>query len=181
MIKEVRERVLTYKDEQIRAWTQGDKSLAPSFLDVAPAVFNQPQYHFGEVFTLRSYHERDGWLGFILYALGGQYPRSASRLEGRRKAEQIIPADALRRFRDARMSDSRGGGEPDLFLYKPDGSFMFVEVKKAGDRISPSQLRCIAQIVGILGCPVDIVYLRRENQNYDPKTYQLDLSPWLAT
>ncbi len=184
MIQQVRETVLTYKDDQLRAWKAGDKSLAPPFLAVAPAVLNQPSYHFGEVFTLSSYYERHGWLGFLLYALGNQYPGSADRGEGRRKAEQIIPPDDLRRFRDVRMRDSSGRlgrGEPDLFLYKDDGSFMFVEVKKDRDRLSPAQLTCIAQIRGILRCPVDIVYLRRENQRYEAKTYTLDFAPWLTT
>ncbi len=184
MIENVTETVLTYGDEQLRAWKAGDKSLAPSFLVVPPAVFNQPSYHFGEVFTLRSYHDRDGWLAFLLYALGDQYPKSADRLEGRRKVAEIIPADALRRFRAVRATDSSyilGRGEPDLFLYKNDGSFMFVEVKKGGDKISQAQLSCMAQIRAVLRCPVDIVYLCPENHRHEAKTYKLDLGPWLAT
>lgn len=184
MIREIQEMVLTFTKEQEHAWIHGDKSLMPPFLDIAPAVFNQPRYHFAEAFTLRSYHERDGWLGFHFYALGKQYPRSASRIAGRRKAEEIIPPAALQRLRDVRAADSsgiRGRGEPDLFLYKDDGSFMFAEVKKGADRLWPAQLRCISQILAILQCPVDIVHLTRENQRYVPKTYQLDLSPWLAS
>ena len=173
-----------YADDQLRVWKAGDKSLAPSFLTVPPVVRNQPSYHFGEVFTIRSYHERGGWLGCLLYALGNQYPKSKDRLEGRRKVMEIIPADALRRFRAVRAADSSyilGRGEPDLFLYRDDGSFMFVEVKKGGDKISKAQLDCMAQIRAILGCPVDIVYLCRENHHHEAKTYQLDLGPWLAT
>ncbi len=58
---------------------------------------------------------------------------------------------------------------------------MFVEVKKGGDRLRPAQLLCIAQIRAILRCPVDIVYLCRENQRYGAKTYVLDLASWVAT
>jgi hypothetical protein len=184
MIEKLHETVLTYRDDQYRAWKAGDKSLVPSFLAVPPAVLNQPSYHFGEVFTLSSYHERLGWFGFFLFALGTQFPESRDREEGRRKLAEIIPAAALQRFRSVRAADSTcilGRGEPDLFLYKDDGSFMFVEVKKGPDKISQAQLTCIAQIRAILRCPVDIVYLCTENQRREPKTYMLDLGPWLST
>ena len=129
MIEQLPETVLTYKDDQLSAWIAGDKSLVPSFLTVPPAVLNQPSYHFGEAFTVRSYHERLGWLGFFLFALGTQFPGSRDRHEGRRKLAEIIPAAALQKFRSVRAEDPScilGAGEPDLFLYKDDGSFMFV-------------------------------------------------------
>jgi hypothetical protein len=55
---------------------------------------------------------------------------------------------------------------------------MFVEVKKERDEISPMQLRCLALIWDVLGCPIKIVYLREEKQRYMPKTYLLDLDKY---
>ncbi|WP_338419961.1 VRR-NUC domain-containing protein [Vibrio furnissii] len=66
-------------------------------------------------------------------------------------------------------------GEPDLFLYKDDGSVLFVEVKKQSDRLSPSQLVCLAQIKSILNCDVGVAYLAEEKQVYQPKTYELNI------
>lgn len=68
-----------------------------------------------------------------------------------------------------------GQGDPDLFMYHPDGRVKFVEVKKQADRIHPPQLTCLAQIIAILGYPVEIVYLREQLQPYSQKTYVLDL------
>ncbi|MCK7497779.1 MAG: VRR-NUC domain-containing protein [Comamonadaceae bacterium] len=62
----------------------------------------------------------------------------------------------------------RGAGEPDLFLFKESGLFMFVEVKKGADRVGPAQLECIAQIRAILRCPVEIVYAT-DREGYVPK------------
>ncbi|MGM2827274.1 VRR-NUC domain-containing protein, partial [Bacillus cereus group sp. Bce006] len=72
-------------------------------------------------------------------------------------------------------------GEPDLFLYKEDGSVLFVEVKKGSDRLSQSQLVCLSQIKSILGCDVAVVYLTEENQVYEPKTYMLDVIEFPAS
>jgi hypothetical protein len=178
MVIEIPEKILVYNQQDFEAWTQGDKSLIPSFLPVPDAVANQPQYHFPEILTLRHYHQSHGWLGFHLYALGPQYPGSESRKLGRAFVERIIPADDLQRFRQLQAADPlirSGAGEPDLFLYNEKGAFMFVEVKKGPDRIRAPQLRCIALILAILRCPVDIVHLREERQSYRPKSHKVDL------
>jgi uncharacterized spore protein YtfJ len=66
--------------------------------------------------------------------------------------------------------------EPDLFLYKADKSFKFAEVKKGRDHLSESQFACIAQILDVLGCQVDIVSVLAEGKTSVPRTYQFDLS-----
>ncbi len=178
MIIQFQEKVLTYTREQLDSWRNGDKSLIPAFVEDRTMIVNQPKYHFGEIFVLRHYHESEGWLGFKSYALGMQYPNSINRAKGRAKVEEIIPADKLAQFRNLRDQgrDSRlGMGEPDLFLYNSSGAYMFVEVKKQTDRISSAQLRCMAQIIATLGCPVEIVYLCEGGRRHTPKSYSLDL------
>jgi len=175
---ELLERVLAYHQEQLDAWIHGDRSLMPAFVDPTVLVKNSPRRHFGEMFALRHYHETEGWKGFSSYALGQELRGSERRRAGRATVEEIIPRRSLRRLWALRATaaDRRfGGGTPDLFLYDEDGRFKFVEVKKAIDRLRPSQLRCIAQIVRALHCEVDIVYLREAHQTYTPKTYVLDL------
>ncbi len=175
---ELTETVLLYRAQQLVAWKNGDKSIIPNFVKVFPNIANQPERHFAEMLTLRHYHEQQGWKGFTSYALGEQYPHSARRIEGRAKVEELVPKHRLLRLRKLRGSDHDrrfGGGEPDLFLYKGDGSFKFVEVKKGRDQLREPQIRCIAQILGVLRCEVDILYVREELQQYTPKRYRFDL------
>ena len=174
----IEETVLTYRQEQLRAWKAGDRSIAPAFLKITTNYRNQPHYHFGETFTLRHFHKTEGWKGFASYALGPQYPGSQRREAGRRKAKEVIPETRLQHLLERRSAPRlkrSGSGEPDLFLYKRDGSFKFAEVKKGSDRLSQRQLTCIAQVLAILRCKVSIVYLRREDQKYSPKRYRFDL------
>ncbi len=174
---EVEERVLPFRAKQLEAWKKGDKSIAPPYSVVPPIVRNQPAYHFAETLALRDYYDKDGWQGFSSYALGAQYPNSERRAAGRRKVEEVIPSRKLARLRSARSAMEktyRGAGEPDLFLFKESGLFMFVEVKKGADRVGPAQLECIAQIRAILRCQVDIVYAT-DREGYVPKRYRFDL------
>ena len=175
MLATIDETVLVYDKRQLDAWKSGDKALIPQFVKIPAIVGNQPGYHFGEMYALRWYHEREGWLGFSSYALGSQYAGSERRAEGRAKAEEVIPRSRLMKLRRLRSGEHLGTGEPDLFLYKTDGSFKFVEVKKQRDRLSAAQLSCIAQILAVLKCPVDIAYLRERSQDYTAKRYVFDL------
>ena len=145
------ETVLTYKSELLLAWRRGDRSLLPDFVSVPEAVENQPDYHFGEAYTLRHYHDTAGWKGLWFYTLGRQANTDAFR-PGNNLVEQMIPRGDLERLRMMRARDPltrNGGGEPDLFLYDDRGSFMFVEVKKRPDRLRPSQHRSIAQLLAV--------------------------------
>jgi len=174
---EIHERVLPFRARQLEAWKKGNKSIAPPYFAVPPIVRNQPAYHFAETLALRHYYDTEGWQGFSSYALGAQYPNSERRAEGRRKVEKIIPSRALARLRSVRAAMQktyRGAGEPDLFLFKENGLFKFVEVKKGADRMGPAQLECIAQILAILRCRVDIVYAT-DREGRVPKRYRFDL------
>jgi len=174
---EIEERVLSFRTKQLEAWKKGNKSIAPPCFAVPPIVRNQPAYHFAETLALRHYYDTEGWQGFSSYALGAQYPNSERRAEGRRKVEEILPSRRLARLRSVRSAMEktyRGAGEPDLFLFKKSGLFMFVEVKKGADRVGPAQLECIAQIRAILRCPVEIVYAT-DREGYVPKRYRFDL------
>ena len=178
MVIEIIERVLTYRPEQLAAWCSGDKSLTPEFAGIPAIVRNQPRYHFAETLTLRHYHESGGWIGFAHYALGPQFPRSQRRARGRMVAEEIIPRESLEHLRELRSDPaiaSSGRGEPDLFLYKGPGIFRFVEVKKDGDRLRDAQRVCIAQIIAVLGCGVDVVRVHEAGRMYVPKTHKLEL------
>jgi hypothetical protein len=175
---ELRERVLTYRQEQFDAWARGDRSLTPTFVDPIVFLKNSPRRHFGEMFVLRHYSDTEGWKGFSSYALGDELSGSERRRAGRAKVEEIVPRRSLRRFRALRATgrDGRfGAGTPDLFLYDASGRFKFVEVKRTTDSLRPTQLRCIAQVMKALRCDVDIVYLREARQTYTPRTYVLDL------
>jgi hypothetical protein len=176
---EIAERIISYKEPQLAAWALGDKSIAPPFFAIPPIIRNQPRYHFAETLVVRHFYDTEGWEGFTSYALGPQYPRSQRRKAGRRKVEEVIPSHRLCRLRELRsdpVTARTGGGEPDVFLCHPDGRFKFAEVKKGRDRLRVPQLTCIAQILDVLGCEVDIVYVREENQLYSPKTYRFDLA-----
>ncbi|MBI4731165.1 MAG: VRR-NUC domain-containing protein [Chloroflexi bacterium] len=179
MVTEIVEKVIYYPKEQLEAWKQGDKRLVPEFVneEERKQIRNQPKYHFGEIFALRHY-QREGWLGCFSYALGDQYLRSQARKVGREKVKEIIPKGKLKKFL-AISCETRnmkfGTGEPDLFLYKPNGEYKFVEVKKQTDKIRSAQRTCIAQILASLDCKVDIVFLCEEGHQHNPKTYAFDL------
>jgi hypothetical protein len=175
-IVQIRETVLVYKKTQLKSWRAGDKSLVSEFMTVPLAYVNQPTYHFGEAFALRHYHEAE-WKGHSFFSLARQADTGAFK-QGNDAVERIVPAGDLSRLRTLRAADpltKHHAGEPDLFLYRETGQFMFAEVKKQSDYLRPSQRRSIEQILAVLGCPVDIVYLRGARQRYTPKTYEFDL------
>jgi hypothetical protein len=155
----------------------------PPFHQVHDIVTNQPSYHFGEFLTMNHFHQIQGWKGFRFYALCVNADLTQPRYApGGRKLRELIPADRIERFRQARAADERESrfakGEPDLFLYKDDTrEVMFLETKMKADKPDKEhyQLRCLAQIRSILGCKAEIVYLREEGRHYVPKTHRIDL------
>lgn len=178
MYFEIQEKVIYYGKSQLVAWKNGDKSLTPDFLEIHPMMKNQKDYHFGEIFVLRHYYETEGWKGFNSYALSPLNSPNATRFRsGREMVNRIVPVRALSAFSSMRSEGElkNGAGEPDLFLYKDTGEYMFVEVKKESDKIRPNQYKCMAQLRAALGCPIEIVYLCEEGKNRSPKTYMLNL------
>ncbi len=90
----------------------------------------------------------------------------------------MIPPDRLSTFRRARSAEwcaiRLARGEPDLFLYKDDGSVMFIEAKM-NDAVKEAQLRCLAQVRSILACPAEIVRVVEEGTRARPKTYSIEI------
>lgn len=168
MLHVFEEFVLTYGPDQLAAWKGGDKSLMPSFVEERVIVANQPSYWFGEAFVLDHFHRVEGWLGFPDYMLMPEVePQIARHYRGRTMLEQLASAPKLRALREERRrsGDGRKGyGEPDLFLYKPSGEMMFIEVKKQSDTVKDNQLACLAQIRQFLTCPAHVVYLQQRGR-----------------
>jgi hypothetical protein len=80
---ELRELVLVYHQAQLDAWTHGDRSLMPAFVDPRALLRTSPMRHFGEMFVLRHFNETGGWKGFSSYALGVTVPELARAARGR--------------------------------------------------------------------------------------------------
>lgn len=180
-IVSTREKVLVYKKEQLESWRAGDKGLVSDFMTVPPAVEHQPVYHFGEALALRHYHDTEGWKGYCFYTLSRQADTGAFK-DGNDAVEEVVPVHDLRRLNLVRIADpltKNNAGQPDLFLYREPGQFMFAEIKKQTDRLRPPQRRSIEQILAVLQCRVDIVYLREERHPHTPKTYYFDLTPFM--
>jgi hypothetical protein len=178
VVRYVTERVLVYRQDELDAWKAGDRSMVPDFYPAGLLSRNQLAYGFAEMLTLRHYHDEAGWLGFLQYDLAASYPCQRRRLLGRRKVREIIPQDLLQQLRALQHHPRGSPGQPDLFLYRDVGDFMFVEVKKGTDTLREPQYRSIAQIMAVLGCPVDIVYAREERQRRRPKRYAFDLEAY---
>ncbi len=184
VIHEFRETVLTYRAAQRMAWCAGDKSLVPAFHPVDGIVRNQNDKHFGEFFTLRHFHEAEGWLGFRFYALNCTpdlgHPRFGA---GGRKLITLLPTERLLAYRRARAEFLQGRnpekGEPDLFLYRDSTKeVVFLEVKLGSDwpDVEGMQLACLVQIRDILGCRAEIVHLREEGERYVPRVHAVELA-----
>ena len=76
---------------------------------------------------------------------------------------QVFSDEKLKAFKTIRALAGRadGKGEPDLFLFRDDGSTMFIEVKRDRDVLSVEQVECLQQIHALLGSVVMVVYLRK--------------------
>lgn len=172
MTYKILETVFTYPDSLLIEWKDGKKDWIPETLFVPNDVFTQQNFHFGEYYALKKYMQL-GWQGTAFYALGDWELNNPKYTEGRELVNRYVDPIRLSMLKALRKGISKG--EPDLMLYKEDGSLMFVEVKKQSDRVSTEQLVCLAQIKSILGCEVGITYLAEEKRNYTAKTYELDV------
>jgi hypothetical protein len=170
------ETVIEYNPVDLESWKHGDKEKWLQGRIVPNDVNNQPNYHFGEFFVL-NYFEKAHWQGYVYYALGNFELNNEKYFLGRKKIAELFPQEQLEIFRTIRSQSKNieGKGEPDLFLYMEGGPKLFLEVKKDGDRMSYSQLECLAQIRGILEADIGIVHLVRFGRQYQPKMYELDL------
>jgi len=171
----VEEVVLEYTQHDLAEWKAGNreqwlKGSVPSH------VRNQPSHHFGEYFALTHYQGR-GWNGYRFYALGTWEPTSLKLQEGRDALIRCFGQEKINSFQKLRISCGRqdGKGEPDLFLFHPDGRTLFLEVKKERDKVSVEQFECLAQIRSTLKAEIGIVYLAIAGSHYKPKRYEFDL------
>nr|VVV04040.1 hypothetical protein AW0309160_01423 [Aliivibrio wodanis] len=51
-----------------------------------------------------------------------------------------------------------------MFLYKTDGSILFVVVKKEDEYLSDAELICLSNIKSVLECDVEVAYLAEERK-----------------
>lgn len=137
------EEVIFYPVVDFEHWKAGDKWLVPEGRHIPRDLYNQKSGFFGEFYALQHYM-RQGWQGYHFYGLGNWEPNNPKYFEGKNAVKQVINAEALARFDE--LLDNHPKGEPDLFLFKMDGSAKFVEVKRDGDTTKPDQLTCLAQI-----------------------------------
>ena len=172
----IKEEVLKYQLSDLADWKAGKRQ---QWLQgtAHPHVANQPNYHFGEYFVIAHY-ARLGWQGHRFYALGNWEPNSQKLKDGRDALARTFEPCKLAEFRLAREACGRldGKGEPDVFLVHPVHGALFLEVKKGRDRTSPEQLECLAQIRGILGANVGVVYLAKAGVPHTPRIYELEFN-----
>ena len=174
MLFHITELVLEYDPMEWIEWKLGNKDRILAGMPIHKELINQPTYHFGEYFTLRHFRQM-GWNGFVFYSF---YDRCLPKYQaGHQKLVEIFTQEQLKTFQSARnhTGDSKKKGDPDVFLYKTDGSTCFLEVKKKGDTIKPEQLECLAQIRKIFKAEVGIVHVIEKGHHSVPRNYELDL------
>jgi hypothetical protein len=174
-----REIVLPYKPEAREAWTAGDTRLIPPGHPVPRDIANQRKNHFPEFYVLDHYRRTEGWSGYRWYVLCVVRDHGTEKYgPGGVALERVIPPVKLAALRRARSSDElerdNGKGEPDLFLYRDNGEFMFIETKM-GDAVDPAQLKCLAQIRSILECAAEIVRIVPEGEKVRERVYSIEI------
>lgn len=170
MIHTIKETVFTYPQRQLDDWIKGEREWLPLSLSTPTVVEQQPNEYFGAYFGLSQYMKQ-GWLGTAFYALGNWEPDNPLYTEGRILLAQYINPNKLSLFKGLRTGLT--SGEPDLFLYKPDGSILFVVVKKENEYLSDAELICLSNIKSVLECDVEVAYLAKEGSRYTPKSYDI--------
>ncbi|AZL84789.1 VRR-NUC domain-containing protein [Aliivibrio salmonicida] len=170
MIHTIKETVFTYPQRLQDDWAKGKKEWLPLDLFVPIETDEHSHPYFGEYFALSEYRKQ-GWLGTAFYALGNWEPNNPMYTEGRVLIAQYIDPNKLSLFKGLRTGLT--SGEPDLFLYKPDSSLLFVVVKKENEYLSDAELICLSNIKSVLEYDVEIAYLAEEKNNYKPKSYDI--------
>jgi hypothetical protein len=168
----VLEVVLEYRPEDLRAWRGGRKFRAAETHALAH-LGQQTSCQFAEHFTLDLYR-KGGWCGHRFYALAGPAPdpRAAA---GYADALRCFGAEPLRALAQERASCGCECAEPSLFLFRPTGEALFLEVIKGRERLSELQLQGLARIRRILGVGVGAVYVKPHGPWYQPRQWELDL------
>lgn len=115
MIHTIKETVFTNHQRLLDDWIKGKREWLPLSLFTPTVVEQQPNEYFG-----LSQYMKQGWLGTAFYALGNWEPDNPLYTEGRILLAQYINPNKLSLFKGLRTGVT--SGEPDLFLYKTDGS-----------------------------------------------------------
>ncbi|MDD9157606.1 VRR-NUC domain-containing protein [Aliivibrio sp. S4TY2] len=170
MIHTIKETVLHYPQTLLESWNQGRMDWVSSDLFVPSEVYEEPSLYFSKYYTLAQYNDK-GWLGTVFYALGNWEVENPTYHSGRVLLAQYIDPIKLSLFKGLRTGIT--SGEPDLFLYKADGTLLFVVVKQADERLTDAQLICLSNIKSVLECDVEIVSLVEENHQYAAKSYEI--------
>ena len=170
MIHTIQETVFTYSQPLFEHWKKGANTWLPSEVSVPIEIDAQRDEYFGSYFALSQYMKQ-GWLGTAFYALGNWELDNPLYTEGRILLAQYINPNKLSLFKGLRTGLT--SGEPDLFLYRPDGAILFVVVKKENEHLSDAELICLSNIKSVLECEVEVAYLAEEDSNYVPKSYDI--------
>ncbi|WP_236800055.1 VRR-NUC domain-containing protein [Aliivibrio fischeri] len=170
MIYTIQEKVITYPEQVLKEWQKGNKDWLP--IDLTELVdcksyFNK---YFHECYALTHYLD-NGWYGTAFYALGDSATSNSLYDAGRVLLSQYICPVKLSLLKGIRTGLT--AGEPELFLFKPDGSLLFVKVQKVGKHLSEAELICLSNIKSVLECEVEIVYVMEGSKTYKPKTYDI--------
>lgn len=170
MIHTIKETVLNYPHALRDSWNKGKMDWLSSDLFVPADVHDNPSLYFSKYYTLVQYGEK-GWLGTAFYALGNWELENPTYHSGRVLIAQYIDPIKLSLFKGLRTG--LVSGEPELFLYKPDGSLLFVVVKQANEQLTDAQLICLSNIKSVLECDVEVVSLTEKGHRYTPKSYDI--------
>jgi hypothetical protein len=169
----VLEVVLEYRPEDLRAW-RGGRRLRAAEAQAIAHLGQQASCQFAEHFTLALYR-KGGWCGHRFYALAGpaRDPRAAA---GYADALRCFGAESLRDLAQECAGSPFQYAEPGLFLSKPSGEALFLEITKGRERLSEQQLQGLARIRSILGAGVGAVYVKPRGPWYQPRQWELDLT-----
>ena len=145
----------TYDPQWYDQWKSGtlrEEWLAkyPWLAEYVSEARNQPEYHFGEWLTAIRYHKK-GWKVLVEKYMF----RKHKKLYG--IAEKLVGKDEINIVQEQQGSGVRQA--PDLLVYKDNGEYFFVEVKKNRDDLSQSQKEHFKRIEQELKCNVVIVNL----------------------
>jgi Holliday junction resolvase-like predicted endonuclease len=133
------EKLFLYKRELETEWNSG--WLKGKWHNEYPELFNeedydiakaQGSYHFGE-WAVAKYYYSHGYKVLIENYMSDDHRDKCKIIEG------IIKEESKRDLIHPLGPKGRRIGEPDLFVYKDDGEYLFVEVKKGSDKVSERQ------------------------------------------
>ncbi|MCD1259904.1 hypothetical protein B5M42_013790 [Paenibacillus athensensis] len=152
-------RKLIFTNEQKARWKDGQRDdCADPYCRKLPGTSGFGEYIAGQFYESLGY----AWIHHDFNLLGGnklgKYPRAEAILRSYFGDERFERGRQLY----ASFSPFVDMQEPDLLLYKPDGSDLrFAECKRddTGDKLNDSQVRGLALLRLLFDCPVEVVHI----------------------